>query len=164
MATLYLPTGEVREVAPRQGNALTLAEALEWVGRFIEIVPRPLWASDLAFWDQHVVLCDEEGRLKPGAAVNVRASALCEQRLFGAVLVLSTQEWGAALHAPETGEGTSEGSDAVDGALSPLPFSVAMLLLVNGWETLALEGQTQIAVALGGAASGQAEPHKTSQR
>ncbi len=59
MATLYLPTGEVQTVVPQQGNALTLAEAQEVVGGFIEIVPRPLWASDLTFWDQHVVLCGQ---------------------------------------------------------------------------------------------------------
>ena len=52
------------------------------------------------------------------------------------------------------------GDDAIEEAQdtpASLPYSVAMLLMVNGWEMLAPEGQTQIAVALRCAASDRSD-------
>ncbi len=94
MGTLYTTTGEVVEAQPQHGEAFTLAEAQALVGGYIEIVPRPRWATNLAFWRTHVVLVDEDGRLRP-------ASQVCEQRLFGVALVLTRQEREATMSAPD---------------------------------------------------------------
>jgi len=87
---------------------------------FLELLPRPLWATDSEFWRAHVVLVDEDGRLKPTAQVNPGASLRCEQRLSGPVLVLTQQEWEAALTAPDMDasnlqDAHGDGSDGSDG-------------------------------------------------
>jgi len=101
MATLSTTTGAVVDVHPKHRTAFTLAEAQALVDGYLELMPRPLWATDEAFWRAHVVLVDEDGRLKPTAQVNPGASLRCEQRLFGSVLVLTEQEWEAAMAAPD---------------------------------------------------------------
>ena len=105
MGTLYATTGEVVEAHPQHGEVFTLAEAHALVGGYIEIAPRPVWATNLAFWRTHVVLVDEDGRLRPAAQENIVASRVCEQRLFGAVLVLTQQEWEATMSAPDAPDG-----------------------------------------------------------
>jgi len=59
--------------------------------------------------------------------------------------------------------GGNEALEEVRETPTSLPYSVAMLLMVEGWETLDPEGQAQIAVALGCAASGHAELHEAPQ-
>ena len=114
MATLYTPSGGVIETHPQHGGAFRLAEVQALVGGYIERVPRPLWATNRAFWRTHVVLVDEDGRLRPAAQENIVASRVCEQRLFGAVLVLTQREWEAAMSAPDAPDG-----HAPDGAYAP---------------------------------------------
>jgi len=101
MAMLFLPTGEVREVAPAQPPAFTLEELQRLVGGNIQVAPKPDWARDHEFWHRYVVVCDGDGRLKAGARLNERISYLADQRLFGDVVVLSRGEWEAFERAAE---------------------------------------------------------------
>jgi hypothetical protein len=85
MAKLIDIDGEVTQVQPKNESKFTLDELQGYVGGYIEVVPQFKFS-------RKVFLVDEEGLLK-GLEMNLIATGLISQPLFGNVLVLDVEEW-----------------------------------------------------------------------
>ena len=85
MAKLIDIDGEVTQVQPKNESKFTLDELQGYVGGYIEVVPQFKFS-------RKVFLVDEEGLLKD-LEMNLIASGLISQPLFGNVLVLDVEEW-----------------------------------------------------------------------
>jgi len=104
MAILYTTTGLVVETHPQRGDAFTHAEVLTLADGYRQRVPQPVWSMDHEFWDEHVILVDEDICLKPSPQETFAATARCKQQLIGSALVLTRSEWEVAMTAPDVGE------------------------------------------------------------
>ena len=94
MAKLLTATGALTTVTPKDGKRFTLQELQAHVGGYIQILDRTVPATGPEFADINVLVSpgtgkarvrmvmDEEGKLKTGARVNPRATAILASALM----------------------------------------------------------------------------------
>lgn len=87
MATIVKITGEHQNIEPANGRIFTLEELQHVVDGYIQIVP--ITAGEHS---GRLLICDEEGLIKPNPILNKEASKIAGQRIVGQVIIISKEQ------------------------------------------------------------------------